>query len=144
MPPTSAPIELRAHHVAAIAENSRLSRKNLADLLIRNNYVENPNHGFVDFLFNLTRLFGNPFQLFEVTLDAPDFVCRACPYYNKTKQDCDDPRRQKNPPKESVFYKTKDQSTLDEKGISPGTYTAQELREIFAFNYYILNPPQPF
>jgi len=136
------PIELRGHHLEAIASILRGTFAEHAEELLHYNYAVSKDDPFVRFSYEYPQqLFANPEQQFLVVSGTPDFICHKC----NLKRKCFDEDNKPLPIKRFLgdAFKLEEIKALEERndtgiarkyGFEPGKiYSSKEIREKMKF-----------
>lgn len=95
-------IRLRGHHIAAIDRVRKLTRQELCEELVAQNYVDSPEHPFINYVLKMIQRFSSrPDRLVKIIAGEKDFVCHACP----RQASCESMHPKKSPFYGSVFAK---------------------------------------
>ena len=131
---TSVPVEIRAHHLDLAMDVMSMDIEEVRKIL-SDQGVTDPNEPFIDLIYQLGSLLENGETRLRITDKAGDFVCRACPDYNRDASTCEH-QLEVEIRKGTLFgaaileQKRKDGIIAEKYGlIIEKTYTSQELRE---------------
>lgn len=133
----SEPIEIRAHHIGTAKALYLLP--NFSDDFLGVHYLENDviirGHPFSKIIEEFKKLFENPKQEFKIKIGGLDFICEACPRFQKKICDPNDPSSE-NPGRilDKISHMSGDIYVAKKYNLQEGCiYTAEELRERAGF-----------
>lgn len=73
-------LKIRGHHLKVADIVLSKSREYLAELLIREKYIDSKDDSFVNIIYNtIIGIFENPENKLEIIANEEDFICGACP-----------------------------------------------------------------
>ncbi len=98
-------------------------------------YIQTPEHKFVDLIYSYKELFKNPKQRFKVKVGGLDFICENCPKYKNQTCNPNNPKLMVG----AAFLITPKKRLTDSQVIKKygleedEIYTTKELREKLKF-----------
>jgi len=72
-------IKIRAHHLDSFLSHYFYEQDQLGQILMRQGYVDTPDHAFVAYVYHIFQKMKNPAQRIQVVVGTEDIICRKCP-----------------------------------------------------------------